>query len=396
LVCSGCSDALSSGGAARPAVTVIPEDEAELRDRIDKVRAVNLRRYMNTREHAAWQIIHGILAYQDQLKVDHVTIDPATKIEQTKREPALKLILEGGQVRGFTLRERPDGLLATEVEGGSKAGQGHPNQWLGYLLVDYPPPEGRQAPVTADTTVVYRSPTGQTRNYTIADMIKAAMQLVRDGDEGGWSLIGLTAFPDIVPLDREWEVSYESQGQAVTEKWSIEKIVAMECRDSVYPQPSSPRGIEFTIPFHETSCGGTHRLIGLSRALARYREFLQAQGRPAALEGAWRDADNIVGLGIERIRELQQGDGAFSALWLQRGSTSSDVTVRIRTTGHCLEFLALTLPQEELAKDWAARAALHLCELFEQTKDMPVDCGAAYHALHALQVYREKRWGVAK
>jgi hypothetical protein len=480
----GCSDALSSGVAASSGATVIPEDEAELRNRIDKVRAVNLRRYMNTREHAAWQIIHGILAYQDQLKVDHITIDQATKAQQKNREPALKLILEGGQVRGFTVERRhPEILfelhgsdsrqqanerlktrrftttsrpteeqrlvgqwvlaeatgnggpeletlrekvreldtavpaympadqlkpavtaaklsvvrdsqtLATVVEGGSKAGQGHPNQWLGYLLVDYPPPPGRAPTVTLDTPIDGRDGQGK---LTIADMIKEAMLAVREGDECGWSLIALTAFPEIVPPDREWDVAYASRGQVMKEKWSIERIVAMEYRDSVYPQPSSQRGIDFAIPFHETSCGGTHRLIGLSLALTRYRNYLRAQGKPVVVEGAWLDADNLIGLAIERIRELQQEDGAFSALWLQRASTSNDVTVRIRTTGHCLEFLALTLPKEELAKDWVTRAAIHLCELFEQTKDMPVDCGAAYHALHGLQVYREKRWGVAE
>ena len=69
--------------------------------------------------------------------------------------------------------------------------------------------------------------------------------------------------------------------------------------------------------------------------------------------------------------------------------------VRIRTTGHCLEFLALTLTKAELAQPWITRAAVHLCDLFEQTKELPLDCGATYHALHGLQVYREKRWGVA-
>src|SRR5438552_13074552 len=83
---AGCNQAATDGNvAAQPASAIAPESKVELRDRIDQVRAVNLRRYMNTREHAAWQIVHGILAYQDQLKVDHFRVDPATKGEKKER-----------------------------------------------------------------------------------------------------------------------------------------------------------------------------------------------------------------------------------------------------------------------------------------------------------------------
>src|SRR5437868_9403191 len=41
LLCAGCNHAASDGGvAAQPTGTVIPDSEAELRDRIDQVRAV--------------------------------------------------------------------------------------------------------------------------------------------------------------------------------------------------------------------------------------------------------------------------------------------------------------------------------------------------------------------
>ncbi len=386
LLGTGCNDATQGGGVkARPAVTAIPDDEAELRARIDNVRAENVRRYMNTRDHAAWQLVHGILAYQDRLQVDHVSIDPATGSERKQRVPALKLLLEhGDEVRGFTLREGENGTLATEVEGGSKSGQGHPNQWLGYLLVDYPPREGRQANVTKDTRVIYHGPAGYTKAYTIADMIRAAKMALRQGDECGWSLIGLTAFPDLVPLDEPWDIPRPAakDGQPTSEIWSIERILEMEC------------GYGKDEGFHTSSCGGTHRLIGLSLAVQRYQKFRRAKGLPDTLTGGWAKADEMVRWGVERIRQLQQEDGAFSAQWLQRAGISSDVAVRIRTTGHCLEFLSLTLPKEELAQDWVTRAAVHLCELFEQTKELPLDCGATYHALHGLQIYREKRWGV--
>jgi hypothetical protein len=467
LLGAGCNNNPPAGVQARPAVTPMSDDEAELQARIDRVRDDNARRYMNTREHAAWQLVHGILAYQDQLKIRSA---PDSKEPPF---PALKYLLEGGDVRGFTLQPRqaeivfkPSGqdryttrglstdrspgaderlvgqwvlaeiadpppsdlealrqkqretderngrrapaylprealsqatragkitvirdaeTLATIVEGGSKSGQGHPNQWLGYLLVDYPPPPGRQPAATWDTPVVYEEGNAS-RRFTVADMLKEAKLSMRQGQESAWSLIALTAFPELVPLDEPWDVTHfeTADGKPVTEKWSIERILEMEY------------AYGYDDGFHTSSCGGTHRLIGLSLAVQRYRKYRRDKGLPEALTGGWSNADEMVRWGIDRIRQFQQEDGAFSAQWLQRPGMTSDVAVRIRTTGHCLEFLALTLPPEKLAEDWVTRAVVHLCELFEQTKELPLDCGATYHALHGLQVYREKRWGVPR
>lgn len=412
---SGCGSAVTAGGSKAAELT--PQEAGSLQERIDRVRSMNQRRYMNTREHAAWQLIHGILAYQDKLLVDHYDAG-----ENKQRVKAIDLILSGGNVRGLTFQPRADGSLATLVEGGSKTGQGHPNQWLGYLLVDYPPRPGRAPTVTPDTKIKFRYNNGETRDFTITDMIRAAKLALRPGQESGWSLIGLTAFPELVPFDQEWDVVYEELTPAdtaakdsqdgksekpkpPTEKWSVQRIVEMETNISVIEQRSAPRGLMLSDEFHATSCGGTHRLIGLSVALQRYREHLRRKaeaagerepGEPPPLTGVWQRAEQLVALGVDTIKQQQSEGGAFSAAWLQRAGTSQDIAVRIRTTGHCLEFLALTLSSEELAQNWVAAAAFHLCDLLDQTPDMAIDCGALYHALHGLQVYREKRWGVPK
>jgi len=373
----GCGEAPGGGVNARAAVTVVPSDEAELRDRIDRIREVNSRRRMNIRDHAAWQIVHGILAYQDQLKI--ATGDGP----DAPHEVAVDWIFKRG-LRGFSLQPGKVGqrdVLATVLEGGSKTGQGHPDQWIGYLLCDYRP--GRPHFVGRDTVITYRNPAdGKEQKYTLAQMIEAAQHSLQSGQECGWTLLALTAFPDLVPLDQEWTVELRNNAGEITssEKWSIERILREEVRQ----------------PLHSAACGGTHRLIGLSVSLQRYRDVLERHGKPANFEGGWREADLLVGNAIQTLREFQQPDGAFSAQWLQIPRSTNDATVRIRTSGHALEFLAITLSPEQLRDPrnaWVTKAVVHLCDLFDELQEMPVECGALYHALHGLQVYREKRWG---
>ena len=67
--------------------------------------------------------------------------------------------------------------------------------------------------------------------------------------------------------------------------------------------------------------------------------------------------------------------------------------IGLSTTGHILEFLALAMPQQQLADPWVARATGYLCQLFRQTQDVALECGALYHAAHGLVLYRERIYG---
>src|SRR5690606_24663592 len=59
-------------------------------------------------------------------------------------------------------------------------------------------------------------------------------------------------------------------------------------------------------------------------------------------------------------------------------------------TGHILEFLTAALSQDELEEPWVRRAALKVSEIFVKTKDIPLECGALYHAAHGLVLYRAR------
>jgi hypothetical protein len=69
------------------------------------------------------------------------------------------------------------------------------------------------------------------------------------------------------------------------------------------------------------------------------------------------------------------------------------MATRLATTGHILEFLSLSLSKEDLQKEWVRRAAENLCQLFSETKEISLECGALYHAGHGLALYRERVFG---
>src|SRR5262249_34997290 len=123
VVCCGLTS-----GCAKPtappeqATQKLPTDD-ELRDRIDKALAFTYaNRHLSTEDQAAWQIVHGTLVYGKEVQIYHAG----------KLAPALDYLVEGDELRGWTMR-KGDHVLKAIVEAGSKTGQGHEDQWLGYL-----------------------------------------------------------------------------------------------------------------------------------------------------------------------------------------------------------------------------------------------------------------------
>ncbi len=342
LASAGCSSSSSTGGStatasaqAKPAP--LPSDE-ELRDRLDRVLSTTLARQMNVQDHAAWQIVHGILAFGRDLQI------------KTARDgqsvPALQYILDGGFVNGWTMRPGSNGLEAV-LEAGSKTGQGHPDQWLGYLSQIGLKPEDKLVAGGKD--------------YTVADLIRQAQADIYEGKEAIWTLM---AFSSYLPIDAEWTAK---DGQV----WNLERILAMEAK----------------IPLATPPCGGAHRCYGLTTAVNRYL----AEGRE--LTGAWKLADERIQEGITAAHQFQQPDGMLSSRYFERPARAADVGEQMGSAGHVLEFLVLAVSNEQLREPWITRAVVRLCDLFEKTRDLDMECGALYHAAHGLSLYRTRRFG---
>jgi hypothetical protein len=357
LVCAGswgCIDAGSS--AALPKATAsgrgpgagpsspsraydLPTD-ADLRAMLDEAIDLTGQRVMSVREQAAWQIVHGILAYPN-LRI---------KDSQGREVVALDYLLGGGDLNGWKFAPGDHGLDSI-LESGSKTGQGHEDQWLGYLS---------QIGMPEDQPIVW-----QGRTYTIRDLVTQAQWDITEGQEATWTLMGLGTY---LPLDARWKSRDGSE-------WTLERIIAMEAAQDLT----------------QSACGGSHRLYGLSSALNRHMEEKSLE--PEQLSGGWLDAYTVIQQSIETIRTSQQPDGSFSVKYFERPATSPDVALRLNTTGHQLEFLTLALNVEQLREPWVMKAAVHLCGLFQETKDMAIECGGLYHAAHGLQLYRYRLFG---
>jgi len=340
---AGCRPVVERGKESRLEPILPPSSEVQ--QRLDATLQDTFgHRRLSIEEHAAWQILHGVLAYQREFLV----------AQDGELVSAVEYLLSGGEMRGWDvgpgieLQDGRRGLLAA-LDLGSKVGQGHHDQWLANLAqCDLQPTQEIRV---GDET------------YTMADFVQQAQwDVPRNVErEYSWTLIGLTTY---LPTDATWTAQ---DGQL----WSIERLLEIELQHDLDRSP----------------CGGTHRLIGMTMALNRH---LASEG---TLSGVWQQADDTIQRAIEQARLLQNADGSFSTNYFARPGTSPDLAQNLGATGHVLEFLTLAMTDEQLREPWVQRAALYQCGLLDSTRDLPLECGALYHAVHGLVLYRERLFG---
>lgn len=341
LVC-GCSDGSTRASNALdklPNADLAPttnkpaaaSDDEALKRRLDRLIEVNCRRHMSPQVNNAWQIIHGMLAYGYDLELN----------EGGKLVPGIEWLFGGGQMRGWQLVPGTKGLKDIE-DPGSKSGEGHDDQWLGYFA---------QCGVPLDAVIKVQS-----QDFTVKDLVTQAQWDVHEGMEATWTLM---AFGVYLPLDAKWQARDGGE-------WSIERLLEMECAQDLAM----------------STCGGTHRMYGIASVVNRRI----AEG--GALDGAWLVADQKIKQAIEDAKATRQPDGGFSTSFFSRSSNSPDIGLRINTTGHVLEFVCLASTDAQVREPWVRNSVVFLCDLLEQTEDVPVECGGLYHAVHGLMLYR--------
>lgn len=301
-------------------------------------------RELSVETNAAWQVLHGVLAFQREFLITH----------QGQSVPAVDYLLNGGEMRGWTVEivTNPSsgkrGLRAA-LELGSQAGQGHADQWLANMV---------QAGVSMEQPVKVGADAVTMQEWVAQSQWDAPRNLDR---EYSWTLIALNR---CLPTDTTWTAS---DGQP----WSIQRLVEEEASQDLT----------------DSACGGTHRAIALASALKRRR----TEG--GSIDGAWLAAEEVVKEAIARAREYQNRDGSFSTRFFERPGTSPDLALNLGCTGHTLEFLSIALPDEALNEPWMQRAVLYLCDVFRDTRKVPLECGALYHATHGLVLYRQRVFG---
>lgn len=314
-----------------------PEMEA-LRDRIRRVLAAYYGTPVNTRDHSPWEIMHWIVAYGVEAPVRRGGPggDPITAIGWlcfNGRGGSQRLLYPSGQEQ-FGLHHGP-GV------------QGHSGQFLAILA---------QSRVMRD----YPIQIGDAR-FTVDDLVQHEKRTCRSGTELTFKLIGLAHYLD---FDAQWQS--DAGGT-----WNIPKLIREEIAQ----------------PIRGAACGGTHRLMGLSYVVQKRAK----RGEP--MIGQYRRAATYVRDYHKYTFKLQNPDGSFSTEWFRGRGNRPDPARKLQTTGHILEWLVFSLPEQELQDPRTVRCVRFLSHLLDRNRNRRWRIGPLGHALRALMLYDQRAFG---
>lgn len=113
--------------------------------------------------------------------------------------------------------------------------------------------------------------------------------------------------------------------------------------------------------------------------------------------GAWQILHGI--LAYDEAFQVRTPTGTTSAIeYLLQGNPlegfrpgwARDLSEQLGTTGHVLEFVAFADDDSTLRAPWVKRSAHRICDLLEQCREVDLECGVLYHAIHGLQEYRSR------
>jgi hypothetical protein len=320
---------------ARDGKPLTPELEA-LGAKVRRTLALYEPRHLNARDHSSWEVMHSLIAY-----------GPRTQIYRDgpggPTVNAMGWLCWGARCRGDVLIVLQDGKPHARYGVGL---QGHDGQYLSML---------------AQWKVRPSSPMRiEGKDMTVQDYIDEEMASCQSGGELTFKLIALSHY---LPSDAKWK---SRNG----EQWSIPKLLKAEIEASVHSAP----------------CGGTHRLFGISQA---YKIRLK-RGEP--LDGEYARAHKYIS-DYQRytLNSLQNPDGSFSTEWFKhKADRTGDIDRKLQTTGHILEWLSWSLPDEQLRNPKVLKAVDFLSNTLLSDPDRSWSIGPWGHGLHALMIYHER------
>ncbi|MEZ6095823.1 MAG: hypothetical protein R3C03_16600 [Pirellulaceae bacterium] len=297
-------------------------------------RAKYFQKRVDTDTLRPWSIMHGLIGSGRDTEV----------LSSGMRYNAADYLCANGAGDGMKILQVVNRHLSTREGPGV---QGHQGQLLAIL---------GQSGVSADHVVHVDG-----MQFTLRDLIEYEKRTCRSNTELTFKLIGLSIY---LPPEATWR---NEQGEA----WSMERLIREEASEAITTG----------------ACGGTHRLMALSHAVAS--SIVNGQ----ELQGQWLRADAIVQSNIGRILQLQNPDGSFSTDFLAGRDNDPDMTRRVYTTGHALEWLCFTMPSDQLRSSRITAAVDYLVDALLSAPNHDVDVGPRGHALHALMMYEAKVYG---
>ncbi|MFN4260300.1 MAG: hypothetical protein ACK4RK_13470 [Gemmataceae bacterium] len=299
--------------------------------------------------HGFWTVFHGILG----LGPDVTLRDPNSGM----RVNALDYIFGGGQLRGLVFVPTTYGLDVPWAGAGpveAFVAQGHQDQFIS---------EMGQWGTPADKKVFVFG-----KEYTFLDFCNHSKMRA-----------STVAKPGVPKQELSWTVTIVAQYYGTDHSWVNAHGEELTLEDLVR--------YELDEPIESAACGGTHRLFGLCWA---YHLHLQNGGQT---EGVWKEVADKMAKYRDIAKKYQNADGSFSTNFFRGPGNATSKETRINTTGHILEWLALTLTDEELKQEWMQSAANALALMILDSQNDPVDGGSLYHAVHGLNIYYTRLYG---
>lgn len=306
----------------------------KLRDNLRRCLAYYFFRPENTDEVSPWGIMHAAVGFG----VDTPLIVGEKKVN------AIGWLCWNEPCYGMRLFHEDRGLPVAPIGVGR---QGHEGQFLQIVGLARVP---RSFGMKVDG-----------HEFTIADVIKREQLTCAAGTELSFKLVGLAHYLD---TNATWR---NQRG----EPWSLERMLREEMAQPVIGE----------------ACGGTHRLMGLGYAVRRR----ERQGQP--LTGTWDRARRTVENHMAFAFDAQNSDGSFSTRWFTGRGAQADIERRLNTTGHVLEWMLLSLPDDRLNDPRLVRGIAYLTNLMWNYRNQAWEIGPKGHAIHALALYDERVFG---
>jgi hypothetical protein len=321
----------------KPAAPAVSGPERRIKSAIDNVRRRNL-----LTSNGFWTVFHGILG----LGPKATTLRDPRSGNQVN---AFDYIRNGGELRGLRFIPTRHGL---DVQMGPwSVGQGHQDQFVA---------EMGQWGTAIDTPFVVNG-----KNYTFRDFVRHSQMAARTTDK----------------QELSWAIVIVGQYLGTDISWTNGRGEKLEYTDLIR--------YELDADVEHAACGGTHRLFGLTWAYHLHKQ------RGLSTTGIWEEIPVKEAKYRELARRYQNADGSFSTEFFRGRGNDQDKQLRINTTGHVLEWLALAAPDEELRAPWVQSAASALSLMILDLQSDPIEGGSLYHAVHGLILYHARVYGTA-
>ncbi|MFC1757518.1 hypothetical protein ACFL2H_01960 [Planctomycetota bacterium] len=333
------SRGLSSDASVEPPVKPFAPSRAVmgLQQPLQRCLAIYDHQYVNTRDNACWSTMHSVLAHGNHAKI-HVGGFGANTAN------AIDWLCQNRPCAGRQILYVQDGML------GGRSGpgfQGHDAQLLAILAQVQTPSD---KPLVVD---------GQ--QFTVMDLVRSEQLTCREGAELTFKLIGLLQY---LPSDAEWQSDDGVQ-------WDFPKLIRAELAEKI----------------NGAACGGTHRIMAVSHAALK-RRF-----RGEEVTGDWWRAEKYMKDYQQYALSLQNPDGSFSSDWFKRRANWGDEDRQLQTTGHILEWLVFSLPDEQMNDPRLVRSVAFLTNLMISNRYHEWPEGPKGHAIRALNLYYQRAFG---